>query len=156
MKRVRRTKKFPKYKDYKSAGFNDLFERSPYDSDSRATNKNTLASYDVKAFDNAVNLSFAALEGKPYVMQSGVTTLDIFHNLGYPPAFMASFKSTATGLSNRGWLTIPFYENDGIANPQVLASVDENKISFFRSFSTGTVTIYYYLLQHDLDGSRQS
>lgn len=148
---MKRSKKFPKYKDYKSAGYNDLFERSPYDTASMATNKNELASYDVKAFDNATGLSFQALKGKPLTMAAGVTEIQVAHDLGYPPAFIAYFKSTATGLSDRGWLAIPFIENDGIANPGVLASVTETKIIFRRTFSTGICSFFYYILEQDIE-----
>lgn len=102
---------------------------------------------DQPAFSNANKRNLRiALQGN--IVFDG-NTLDIEHNLGFPPLHLVYVEINGTGFPD-GYVQVPYFINDGVNNPRILVNASKEKISLFRTFTSAVVNVQYFIFESSL------
>lgn len=116
--------------------------KSPFKTDAYLT-RNNLDSASLAQF-GGVSLNQRDVVRGSVVLPSGTASISIAHNQPGVPYVLSAFTTEQTGFPD-GFITIPYFINDGIGNPRILQSVNQSQISYLRIPSSFEIIIYYII-----------
>lgn len=112
-------------RDYTGLGFNELMQRDMVDPASIGLQRDQLVSQDKQSFNIADVRNFRIFMQGTVTRNQGDTSVEVVHNLGYAPAYIAFAKGTLGR-----WFLLPFVQQSISDNPTLIPKSTKTKLIF--------------------------